>query len=184
MGNRIRILCFLFRTLFFSSLYLSHPIHRYLLCNLWSCLSIPTHGSHSHTESSGAGASHPLQAPEAEGAGAAGERQRAGSCARRDVRAEREERACRGRPQRSQWECGACPSSAHGSAGSVPAQPMGARGVRRRRDGGGAVLAGRAARGEAEAVSDGAALGRGGTPSAASSPSPREPRLGSPRCPR
>lgn len=65
-------------------------------------------------------------------------------------------------------------SAANGSAGRVPAQPMGARGVWRRRDGGGAVLAGRAARGEAETVSDGARAGRGGrgTPGAASPPPP------------
>lgn len=190
MENRIRILYFLFRILFFSSLYLSHPIHCYLLCNLWSCLSVLCttglfpltavtrtlraaelqHRTHSRLRRLEAleqrdSASDPGAAPAATSEPSA----RRGRVA--------------GAPVQPMGERGVY-ISANGRAGRVPAQPMGAPGVRRRRDGGGAVLAGRAARGEAEAVSDGAALGRGGTPGAASSPSPREPRLGSPRSPR
>lgn len=145
--------------------FLPHPLLLPMLSLVLSLYplherAIPTHGSHLHTERGEAGTPHPhqtldlLEALEQRGSG--GIREPAPTVT-----------------SQLSLRCGLAagsPGAANGSAGRVAAQPMGARGVWRRRDGGGAVLAGRAARGEAETVSDEPRAGRGGrgTPGAAS----------------
>lgn len=148
MENRIRILYFLFRILFFSSLYLSHPIHCYLLCNLWSCLSVLCttglfpltavtrtlraaelqHRTHSRLRRLEAleqrdSASDPGAAPAATSEPSARRGRVAGApvqpMGERGVSISANGRA--GRVHISQWESGACPSSANGSAGRAAA---------------------------------------------------------------